>query len=132
MSTTDRTIKTPDWRSKATFDAYQEKVQSGHLTHGCRLCEAEPLAEFEYWYIIPNNFPYDRVADVHHMIVPKRHTDGDDLSTAELKELDVLKKTELNTRAYNYIMQSLPNQMSIPAHLHYHLLKVKTFADVDV
>ncbi len=131
MNDTDRKKKTPDWRSQATFEAYNQKISEGHLNGGCRLCEAEPLEEFAYWYLIPNNFPYDRVADVHHMIVPKRHTDGEDLSPDELAELDMLKKTVLNTRGYNYILQSLPNQMSIPTHLHYHLLQAKTFADID-
>ena len=125
-------MKTPDWRSRATFNEYQKEIAKGHLEHGCRLCEEISLTEYTHWRLITNRFPYDRVADVHHQLIPKRHTNGEDLTEEEERELKELKQSVLNQLDYNYIMQSLPKQMSIPAHLHYHLLKVKTFADVDV
>jgi diadenosine tetraphosphate (Ap4A) HIT family hydrolase len=127
MNTIDTSKRRPDWRTQETHDAYIAVLNDGHLQKGCPLCTSETLVEFTHWRLTGNRFPYDRVAEVHHMIVPKRHTDGEDLSGEEKSELAQLLKTDLNTRGYNYFMQSLPSNMSIPAHLHYHLIKARNF-----
>jgi diadenosine tetraphosphate (Ap4A) HIT family hydrolase len=127
MDIIDTKKRKPDWRTQETHDAYVAVIESGHLTSGCPLCKSKTLAEFTYWRLVENDFPYDRVAEVHHMIIPMRHTSGEDLSGEEESELSHLLKTDLNTRGYNYFMQSLPSNMSIPAHLHYHLIKAKQF-----
>lgn len=121
MKQIDTSKRRPDWRTVATHERYMDKINNGHLDDGCPLCTDTPLETFTHWKIISNSFPYDRVASKHHMIVPLRHTDGDDLTNEELAELDSLKKAKLN-ETYNYIMQSLPARMSIPNHIHYHLL----------
>jgi hypothetical protein len=130
MNTIDTSKRRPDWRTKETHEAYIAVIEKGHLTDGCPLCVSESLAEFTHWRLTGNRFPYDRVAEVHHMLIPKRHTNGEDLTTEERAELTLLLKTELNTRDYNYVMQSLPKNMSIPAHLHYHLITAKQHVKV--
>lgn len=87
----------------------------------CPLCRSETIADYQFWRIIPNNYPYDRVAAVHHMIVPKRHTTYDEITSEEQAELDALIKTDLN-KNYNFLQLALPKGQSIPNHLHYHLI----------
>lgn len=91
----------------------------------CPLCtEATIIAEFTYWNIIANNFPYDKVAAVHHMLIPKRHITYEEITTEEQLELDRLTLRELN-QDYNFMALALPKTQSIPDHLHYHLLVPK-------
>lgn len=122
----DPSKRKPDWRTRATHEAYMTKIREGHLHEGCRLCDAISIEEFKYWRIINNDFPYDRVAKKHHMIIPLRHTNGEDITEAEQQELRELQHTRLNEE-YMYMMQSLPSKMSIPSHLHYHLIVSRDF-----
>ncbi len=110
-----------NWRSKETHDRYMADIEAGGLKGNCKLCEREPILDFTYCKIVANHFPYDRVAAVHEMIVPKRHTNGSDLTREEHAELDHLKQGILNER-YTFIVEGLPNAKSIPAHAHLHLI----------
>jgi hypothetical protein len=91
------------------------------LIKAVRYAKKEPLHTFTYWKVVENEYPYDRVAAVHHMILPLRHTDGTDLSEAERAELEQLKQTILND-TYHFIVEALPRTKSIPAHFHLHLM----------
>lgn len=121
MNKINTKTKPANWRTTETHRRYMKYIEAGGLDNGCRLCEAPTLHETIYWRIIPNNYPYDRVAEIHEMIVPKRHTVGNDLSEAERLELELLKQTYLN-KHYSFIVESLPKAKSIPAHLHLHLM----------
>ena len=121
MSKIDTKTKPLNWRTLETHNLYMKDIEAGGLDEGCLLCERAALHTFEYWKIIENKYPYDRVALVHEMILPLRHTDGCDLSEAEKAELEVLKKTFLNDH-YHFIVEALPKTKSIPAHLHMHLI----------
>ena len=82
-------LRTPEMDQK-----YRDFVAGGGLDHECRLCAPTPLKTFTYWKIIKNNFPYDRIARVHDMLVPIRHTREQELSDAELDELSQIKVVE--------------------------------------
>jgi hypothetical protein len=128
MTKIDTSKRQPDWRTQETFVKYMAHIDAGHLDDVCKLCDAPTLEQYTFWRKIPNNYPYDRVTDVHHMLVPNRHTDGDDFSADELAEFKTLCKGDMG-KDYNYILQSFPNNMSIPDHMHYHLLKAKHFTE---
>ena len=104
MHKIDTTKRKAGWRTEATHETYMAKINSGHLQDGCRLCDESALQTFSHWKIIDNEFPYDRVAKLHHMIIPIRHTDGNDISDVERLELETLKQTVLNEK-YNYFFQ---------------------------
>jgi len=113
-------------RTKETYERYHNKIKRGHLENGCRLCEAEAVLVFDYWQIIDNSFPYDRIAQTHHMLIPKQH--GDENALSELEKTELLKlKYGGWLENYDFIFESLPQGKSIPAHHHLHLIKVKEF-----
>lgn len=58
----------------------------------CALCAKEPIQEFTHWKIVSNNFPYDRIAELHNMIVPVRHCAEEELTQEELTEYASIKK----------------------------------------
>lgn len=84
------------------------------------------IKEFDYWYIIPNDFPYDAIATVNHMIAPKREVafDWRLLTPEEEKELDYLKETYINEH-YDVVWENLPKGQTVPAYFHLHLLVLK-------
>jgi len=93
------------------------------------MCELEAMVvitEFAHWRLIHNNYPYDEVAEIHHMLVPKDHVSFDDGVTVEAKEELMLINEEFEKNGkYDCIMQNYPIGQSQPQHLHYHLLTWK-------
>lgn len=107
--------------SEAAYDAYQAQ---GGLGEGCALCKAEPIKQFTYWKITENRFPYDKIAQVHHTLVPLRHVHDDGLTSEERAEYQELKHGHINER-YEIIIEAVPRKFSIPEHFHQHLVVIK-------
>ncbi|MCE9644186.1 hypothetical protein K8Q93_03030 [Candidatus Parcubacteria bacterium] len=87
----------------------------------CPLCGREAIKAFKYWKIILNHFPYDRIAEVHHMLVPMRHVAEDALDEEELEELKAIKTTSAHMD-YDWIIEATHKNKSIPEHFHLHLI----------
>lgn len=58
------------------------------------------------------------------MIVPLRHTNGDDFTQAEWLELAEVKKGFI-ADTYAYTIESTKNLKTVPAHFHLHLVTLK-------
>lgn len=112
-------FRTPEQQAK-----YETYKAAGNLAKGCVLCERESLHEFGHWRIIDNMFPYDRVAKDHHMIIPKKHALESELSDAEKMELKNIK-AEYLSQNYDFIIEAMPKNKSIPEHFHIHLIIAK-------
>jgi len=110
-------------RSREIAETYQIRVKSGELKQSCPLCDREALQKFIYWKIIKNNFPYDRIASVHDMIVPLRHIKESGLSAEEKNELSKIKHGYINS-TYDFLLESTTKVRSIPAHFHIHLVVI--------
>lgn len=113
------------WRTATTQEKYYAQRAAETTTGVCPLCDDDALQRFTYWYIRPNNFPYDAVASKHDLLLPLRHTTGADFTKEELAELEQLKRTVLND-SYQFIFETLPGAKSIPEHFHLHLIAGKT------
>lgn len=76
--------------------------------------------------IIGNDYPYDAVADRHHLLIPKQHTNRvTDLSVAAQQELSIiLMELEASDR-YDCQLTNFPVGQSHPTHFHIHLLRWK-------
>src|SRR3990167_824040 len=112
-------LRTPEQQAK-----YDEYIAEGNLDKGCGLCERRSLRDFGRWRIIDNIFPYDRIAKVHHMIIPKRHVKEADLTYEELEELRQIKEEHLQGD-YDLIIEATHRTRSIPGHFHIHLVVFK-------
>jgi hypothetical protein len=86
----------------------------------CPLCEKPALKSFTHWKILSNDFPYDRIAKVHHLIVPIAHAVENDVASAAWEELRRIKAEEFG--GYDYILEPTGTQRSIPGHFHLHLV----------
>jgi hypothetical protein len=89
----------------------------------CGLCADAALKSYRYWKIIENKFPYDLIANEHHMLVPIRHATEEELEVDELMELAGIKHN-LDPK-YDCILEATNKNKSIPSHYHLHLLVIK-------
>ncbi len=88
----------------------------------CFLCTAKPLKEFKYWKILLNNFPYDKIAETHHMIMPLRHVIDREITKEEWQELLDIRAGYIEEN-YDFILDAVTK--SIPLHFHLHLIVPK-------
>lgn len=100
------------------------KHRKNKVDKGCPLCNAEGIKVFNYWKIIKNKFPYDRISEVHDMILPIRHATENELTKEEWDEYNKLRKGFLNEN-YTYFIEASMKTKTIPSHLHIHLINVK-------
>lgn len=91
----------------------------------CPICDRVGLKTFKYWKIIKNDFPYDRIAKKHDMLVPIRHVIENDLNQKELDELRKIKNSFIKDSNYDYIIESNYKMKSLPTHFHLHLIVLK-------
>lgn len=116
------------FRTKSSDRKYRKLIAAGLLTnHGCQLCRKvgkEAIKNYKYWSVVKNDFPWDRIAKVHHMIIPKRHVTEDKLTKAELKEYFQIKKNYL-LKTYENISESTHKTRTIPSHFHLQLIVIK-------
>ncbi|OGC88139.1 hypothetical protein A2419_01575 [Candidatus Adlerbacteria bacterium RIFOXYC1_FULL_48_26] len=115
-------MSTPTLRTEETEARYQKLKEDGILEQSCALCRVEPKHLFTYWKIIPNEFPYDKIAKVHDMAVTLRHTA--ELNEEERAEFEVIKSSYINDN-YRYLLEATTRTKSIPAHFHIHMIEIK-------
>lgn len=106
------------------MEQYQAVREERIGDDSCPLCSRAAMREFTHWKLLENRFPYDRIAKVHHMILPKRHVVEGEITEEEWAEYHTLKSTFIATD-YDMIMEGTPRQKSIPAHFHLHLIELK-------
>ncbi len=111
-------------RTDATAARYEEQRRNRQPNDPCLLCSVPSLQEFEFWRIIPNEYPYDRILSRHDLLIPKRCCDDNDLTVEEHSELIKLRDTVLN-ETYDGMLANMPKNVTIPGHFHYHLIVFK-------
>lgn len=122
--------KTPLRTEKTHFDYENEMIwrkidADKGVERPCYLCEAYPLRVSDHWKIVKNTFPYDEIADKHHMLVPDRHiASWDDLEVEEIEDLWAFVQN-LNKDIYDSIGWNFSSAQSMKDHLHLHLLRYK-------
>lgn len=85
------------------------------------------------WAIVENEYPYDQIALVHHLLVPTRSfASAKDMEAEELWELDRIKDEIAETREYDVIMENIPHRRTAPGHYHLHLIKYKEITDMPL
>lgn len=90
----------------------------------CALCtEAEIIKTFTHWKITVNEFPYDLIAQTHHMIFPIAHVAEEDISPEAWQEFREIKKDYI--QLYDMIIEGTSRMKSIPEHYHLHLILEK-------
>ncbi len=110
-------------RTKEMDEKYKKWIADGKLDQGCNLCNAPSIKDFKYWRIIDNLFPWDQIAKIQHMIIPKRHVIYKELTPEEKLEYDEIKLTDMEE--YHLSAEATNKRKSIPGHFHVHLIILK-------
>ena len=110
-------------RSVKNQNEYREFIKKGGLENICPLCKKSSIKDFLHWRIVKNDFPYDTIAKTNDILILKRH--GEETSLKEEKELKEIKKGFLNEN-YDFIIEALPDEKSIPGHFHVQLIVSKS------
>jgi hypothetical protein len=111
-------------RKVETYERYMRQMANRPADAECDLCRKArtPLVEYKHWVIVENDFPYDRIALVHDMLITKRHVSEAQLSEEELADFRDIKQS-LTDGKYQHVLESLPRTLSIPDHHHVHLVR---------
>jgi diadenosine tetraphosphate (Ap4A) HIT family hydrolase len=89
------------------------------------MANAPSIKDYQYWRIIENKFPYDTIAETHHLLVPKRQVPTYyQLNESEQAELNYLLYVTLNDE-YDGRWYNSPKAQSVKDWLHFHLIVVK-------
>ena len=117
-------VRTPETMEK--YIKFNDDLKTGKVKPKLVNLEDRAVKKFRHWIILENDFPYDAIASVSHMIFTKRKVvfDWDFLSQEEKDELNHLKKTYLKDH-YDVLYENLPSGQSITGHFHLHLLVLK-------
>jgi galactose-1-phosphate uridylyltransferase len=111
-------------RKTQTEAIYQEYLQEKQP--GCPFCfkgtrPVKIVKEYQYWYVAENNFPYDAMFKISHLLTPYRHQESFwDLNQEELAELIEIRK-DLVGGVYDIVLENLPHEKT-QVHFHQHLL----------
>lgn len=90
----------------------------------------EQLWSSQFWFIVNNEFPYDKVATTHHLLVPFRVFQDDwEMTHAEREELMGLKRSFAGSKEYDAMQENIAHRRSVPRHYHLHLIKYKNITD---
>lgn len=77
-----------------------------------------------YWKLIKNQFPYDKIASQHDLLVPKRKFEKEtDMLEIERNGLDYIKKS-LGKNYDAFIINTEYNR-TVSSHFHIHCIKYK-------
>ncbi|MCI5051126.1 MAG: GIG1 family protein [Candidatus Pacebacteria bacterium] len=115
---------------KKYITAFEERKQPGKSHNPFQYTINNPegsiIQEFNHWFIMKNDFPYDAVADIHHMIVTKREVpfNWNLLTEEEIDEFQTLRENYLADN-YDVIYENLPSGQTQPGWFHINLLKLK-------
>ncbi len=110
-----------DLRTRKTAAKYRKFIASRTVGNGCDLCKSPHIKSFKHWKIIKDDFPWDRIAKVHHMIIPKKHVTEEKLTEVERKELLVIKVQYISP-IYEVIAEATNRKKSVLDHFHLHLI----------
>ncbi|MGL5831172.1 MAG: hypothetical protein ACRCZE_03420 [Candidatus Altimarinota bacterium] len=115
----DRKVRKPE--TEAIYTEYLKEEQPG-----CPFCfkglrPVKMIKKYQYWYIAENNFPYDAMFKISHLLTPYKHQESYwELGEKELEELKEIKK-ELVGSIYDIVLENLPHEKT-QIHFHQHLL----------
>ncbi len=88
--------------------------------------EDRAIKKFKYWIIVENNFPYDAIAEISHLLFTRREVAFNwKLLTKDEREELIEIKSEYLSKHYDTVFENLPSIQSAPGHFHLQLLKLK-------
>lgn len=111
-------------RSKEILEKYKKrKEEDGALEMD--LLSLKPVRPFHFWLLVENEYPYDKIAEKHHLLVPRENvSDYHQLSWGAKQELTDVRRWA-NGMRYDVLMENMSHRRTIKQQFHMHLIKYK-------
>lgn len=117
-------------RTVKNLEKYFSDIKQGRTTKDLRRIPS--IWKGDYWIIVPNQYPYDRIASVHDLLVPRRLIgQQSEMSKDELAELIGIKESSWFKDTYDCILENVPRRRTLKHHYHLHLIKYKRISDYE-
>ena len=108
-------------QAKKTGESIVEVGQDGETFFN--LSRTHALEQYNYWVIIPNDFPYDSIFSKHDLLVPKRSFNFiREATPQEREEYYEIKKGIDGSETYESIIENFSSTRSAKGHFHAHLV----------
>lgn len=123
----DKSLTNTALRTRQTWERYQNtpKHKEGYCFM-CQLADVVIIKQFEHWYIIENQYPYDTVAEIHHLLVPRDHIAKAERLTPQCTEEAATIMEAIEAEGfYDCFISNFPVGQSQKQHFHIHLVKWK-------
>lgn len=90
------------------------------------------IREWEFWVLVENEFPYDKIAKKHSLLVAKRHfVHDDEMDILEREEMYAIKKEFAESREYDSLLENLSHNRTVPGQYHLHCLKFHHITPIE-
>lgn len=114
-------------RSGEVLERYKKHRKS--LGAGLKVVDLASLPsilEWKFWRMVANEFPYDKIAERHCMLIPDRKFALEqDMTLEERIDLNDIKAYFQKTQEFDCIMENIMHMRTVPGHYHLHVLKLK-------
>ncbi|MFT7506886.1 MAG: diadenosine tetraphosphate (Ap4A) HIT family hydrolase [Acidimicrobiales bacterium] len=114
---------------KTKYTENQVLYENFHDTKNFEEDKERIIHSYEHWDIITNLFPYDKIAEVHDMLVPKRvFGKMSECNKEEWAEYKIIISQFEADAYYDAILENFSKNKSVSRHLHIHLIILKTLS----
>lgn len=80
------------------------------------------IKKWDYWILVKNEFPYDKIAQTHDLLIPTRFfSDVDEMEDLELNELYDIKEELADD--YDVYCEATKSSRTVPEHFHIHCIE---------
>lgn len=112
-------------RTDECFDKLKAKEKElGELTFDLRSLEVGH--SWKFWMLAKNQFPYDKIAERHSLLIPFRlFAEDDEMTDEEREELFLIKKEYRDSGEFDVIMEHFKRHRTIPEQFHLHFIRYK-------
>jgi hypothetical protein len=120
-------------RTPETLKVYRARRQKlGDSLAKVDLTKLPFIRAWKYWVLVENEFPYDKIAKKHDLLVATRHFVHDaELDILEREELFAIKAEFAESKEYDSLLENLSHNRTVPWQYHLHCIKFHHITPIE-
>ena len=114
-------------RSKKCIKSYKERHRSlGAKIESVNLLNLPLVKRWNEWILVRNEFPYNKIAENHCLLVPLRtFSEDEEMSEVERQGLFSIKREFAESKDFDWVLECVKHSRTVPLVYHLHCLKLK-------
>ena len=110
-------------KTLADYRAERQRIGADALSK-VDLTDLPMVHQWHHWILVVNEFPYDKIASVHRLLVPlRRFIDESQMTNEEREELFRIKEEFAQHTEYDCLLENLRSNRTVPGQYHLHCIK---------